>query len=335
MKQVKIKLGKIQAHHSENDCGEGSSTEVMTDLDLKVEALFARDLLDLQIEPVPFIEPKLVGINISFFDKLKIFHIFSVTFLLIRFSHTIPDLRCESAKVVCSDSEPSEEIFIPKKRRGTPLKELFAESVNIQKECLKVVKDIRNQNSDIIGLLGLLLDQKTDRNYTRGSPDFLEEIKSSFKEHHSALNAIRNGVPSNCKTSRLKERAKTGSSSVGPACKIPKTTQVPDTHFLSSTLTLQQQQMEPPTPFQTQTNRQRQQKPQQPNLQPLQCTQPIQLQQKIPSKLKVPILLQFPPQKQQLILQPQQVQKLLFQLPCQQEIKPSQQPDHIKSNNPR
>lgn len=56
MKQVKIKLAKIQAHHSEN-VADGSSVEAMTDLDLKVEALFSRDLLQLKIEPIP-IEPK-------------------------------------------------------------------------------------------------------------------------------------------------------------------------------------------------------------------------------------------------------------------------------------
>lgn len=50
-----MKQAKIQAHHSKND---DAAIEVMTDLDLKVEGLFAHDLLDLKIEPVPIIEPK-------------------------------------------------------------------------------------------------------------------------------------------------------------------------------------------------------------------------------------------------------------------------------------
>lgn len=184
-------MAKIQAHHSEID-GEVSEIEVMTDLDLKVEALFARDLLDLRIEP---------------------------------------------PKDVCSDSEHSEDKAVPKKT--TPLKELFAESLSTQKECLDVLKDIRNQNSDVVCLLGLLLDQLSDRNDIRGSQDDLEEMTSAVKERHSTFNAILSGVPSNCKASRLKERPKLASSSVGPACKIAKIIQTPNLQLQSPTMILQ------------------------------------------------------------------------------------------------
>lgn len=262
--------------------------------------------------------------------------------ILLRFSQTIPVSRHESAKDVCSNSEPSDELFV---RRDTPLQELLAESVRIQKECLNVLKDIRNQNSDVVNLLDILHEQITERNDMRGSQDFLEEITSSVKERQCAFNAIRNGVPSNCKTSSPKQRPKSTSSAVGPVCKIAKISQMPDMQLLSSTQILQPSQIETTTPVHTETNNHRQLKQQQPNLKQLpSCMQPVQLQEppqhNLPSqqKLVLPILRQ-----KQLILQPphplrlDQQQplehKVLFQLSRQQKLQPRLRSVQIQSNN--
>lgn len=244
--------------------------------------------------------------------------------LLFRFSQTIS----ESPKDVCSNSETSEEMVVQKLKRRTPLKELFAESVGIQKECLNVLKDIRNQNNDVVSLLGLLLDQMTDRNDIRGG----------------SQDIILNGVPSNCKTSRPKKIRPT-TSSVGPASKIAKLTYIPDTDIL------QERQIEIPTPsLHTETNIYHQQKPHEHNLQSVQLQQHEPHQQKLPFHVpsQQKLLLALPCQKQLLQSQPPQTlhqqqtltiqqqpprrQELLFQLPRQQK---QQRLVKIQRNNPR